>query len=77
MLIDRGRRADRYPWLEWKVRLFLLGACMAIAGMLLEMQWIVAVALAILVLAFLVRFMPGGKGEDAEPGPEPDTTGWP
>jgi hypothetical protein len=50
---------------------------MAIAGMLLEMQWIVAVALAILVLAFLVRFMPGGKGEDAEPGPEPDTTGWP
>lgn len=77
MLVDRGRKADRYPWLEWKVRLFLLGACVAVLGMSLEMRWLVAVALAILVAAFLVRFLPGGKGEDAQSGPEPDTTGWP
>ena len=69
LFIDRRRKADRYPWLEWKVRLFVLGAGLAVLGMAGEIQWLVAVAIVILFAAFLIRFFPGGKGESAEPGP--------
>ncbi len=74
MLIDRHRRADRYPWLEWKVRFFVIGAGLAVVGMAMDVQWVVGVAIVILFAGFLVRFLPGGKGESAEGGtPEPDT----
>jgi len=75
MFIDHHRKADRYPWLQWKVRLFLLGACLAIVGMSLALQWLVAVAMAILLAAFLIRLLPGGKGEDERQEPESGTMG--
>ena len=65
-IMDRSRKAGRYPWLEWKVRLFVLGACMAVAGMTMEIRWLVAVAIAILFGGFLIRFLPGGRGEGVE-----------
>ncbi len=70
MLIDRHRRADRYPWLEWKVRLFVVGAGLAVVGMALETQWIVAVAIVILFVGFLIRFLPGGRGERVDSPPD-------
>ena len=72
--MDRRRRADRYPWLEWKVRLFVVGASLAVAGMAIEIQWLVVVAIVILFAGFLIRFLPGGTGESTDhPDPETDS----
>ncbi len=71
LFVDRDRRADEYPWLEWKVRLFVIGAALAVGGMVLEMDWLILVAVAFLAAGFLIRFLPGGKGvtlEEAEDG---------
>jgi|GEM_PF-1229423 len=68
VFVDRTRKADEYPWLPWKVRLFLLGAVVAVAGMGLDSGLLVGIAMGILVLAFLVRFLPGGKGVVKEDG---------
>lgn len=69
--MDRGRKAGRYPWLTWKVRFFLLGASVAIAGMAMAIQWLVAIAIVILCGGFLIRFLPGGRGEEVEQ-PDPN-----
>ncbi len=66
LFMDRSRKADRYPWLEWKVRLFAVGAGLAVAGMAMDTRWLVAVAIVILFAGFLIRFLPGGTGESSE-----------
>ena len=63
VFLDRGRKADGYPWLEWKVRIFAAGAALAIGGMVLRIEWLVTVAIVVLVGGFMIRFLPGGTGE--------------
>lgn len=62
LFVDRSRKADAYPWLPWKVRLFLLGAALAVVGMAMESRLLVGIAIGVLALGFLVRFLPGGTG---------------
>ncbi len=62
IFVDRSRRADHYPLLEWKVRLFVIGASLSVGGMVLERDWIIWVGIVFLVAGFLVRFLPGGRG---------------
>jgi hypothetical protein len=62
LFMDRGRKADRYPWLIWKVRFFVIGAGLAVGGMILEMDWLIFVAIVFLAAGFLIRFLPGGTG---------------
>lgn len=66
LFVDRGRRADRYPWIEWKMRLFVVGAALGVGGMVLEMDWIIVLAIVVLFCGFLLRFVPGGRGVSAE-----------
>jgi hypothetical protein len=66
VFLDRSRRAEGYPWLVWKVRFFVIGAALAVGGMVLEMDWIVGLAIVVLALGFLVRFLPGGQGVRSE-----------
>lgn len=78
---DRGRRADRYPWFEWKMRLFVVGAALGVGGMVLEMDWVVVLAIVVLFTGFLLRFVPGGTGvsegdEDEEEVEEGEADGW-
>lgn len=73
MFVDRERRSD--PWLEWKVRFFLLGAGVAIVGIGMGIPWIVGVAIVILLVAFLLRFLPGPEEEGPDPDPNADWTG--
>ena len=68
MFIDRSRdRPVRH--LEWRVRIFGAGAILALVGMWAQWRWLITVALAVLLLGFLLRFLPprdGGTGENGE-----------
>lgn len=62
-----SRRRDRQSaHLMWRVRLFSAGAFTALAGIYLDMGWLVNVALGILILGFLVRFLPTADADDDE-----------
>lgn len=71
MFVDRGRRDDRF--LEWKVRLFSVAAVLALAGLYLEERWMTGTAIAVLAIAMLLRFLPGGRLAE---GPEEDAGDW-
>lgn len=54
--IDRTpRRID--PYLEWKVRLFVLGAGLALISMFMDIGWLMAVAAVLLGIGFSLRFL--------------------
>jgi hypothetical protein len=73
MFVDRQRRSD--PWLEWKVRFFLLGAGVAVVGIGMGIAWVVGVAIVILFVGFVIRFLPRPEEEGADPDPNADWTG--
>lgn len=67
--LDRDRTAG--PWLEWKVRLFTVGAVLALGGMFLDESWLVYLAIAVLAAGVALRFVtprPTPPDED-EPSP--------
>ena len=60
MLIDR--RKDRpVRHLEWRIRLFGVGAIMAVVGIATEQSWLINVAIAVLAAGVLIRFLPRSK----------------
>ena len=71
-------KAPRHAWFEWKVRLFLAGAAIAVVGIATGRDWIVAIATFVLFVGFVLRFLPGGRaalddkgGQASEPGHSP------
>lgn len=54
--IDRTSRTID-PYLEWKVRLFVLGAGFAVIAMFLDIGWLLAVAAGLLGVGFALRFL--------------------
>ncbi len=58
------------PYLEWRVRLLGAGAILALAGIWADVGWLVNVAIAFLLVGFLLRFV-GGRS-DAPDGSNPD-----
>ena len=68
MFFDRSRRAGRY--LEWKVRLFTLGAVLAVVGMALDQSWMTWAAIGVLIVGMLLRFLPGDRVVESEHGTE-------
>lgn len=59
---DRGVSAH----LHWRVRLFWVGAGLALAGIYLEESWLVWVAIVILLTGIVLRFVPNTKEESGE-----------
>jgi hypothetical protein len=55
-LIDRTPRKPD-PYLEWKVRFFVVGAGLALIGMYLDMGWLMAIAAVVLAGGFGLRFL--------------------
>lgn len=49
------RRID--PYLEWKVRLFVLGGGLALVAMLMDIGWLLGIAGALLGAGFVLRFL--------------------
>lgn len=71
MFFDRSRRAGRY--LEWKVRIFTLGAVLAVVGMATNQSWMTWLAIVVLGAGLILRFLPGGKeGVEDAADPDPD-----
>ena len=52
MTAVQGRTAN----LEWRVRLFGAGAILALVGIFTDQHWMVNVAIAVLVVGFILRF---------------------
>ena len=66
MFVSRRRGPGSH--LEWRIRIFGVGAILGIAGMIAEMRWMIWIALGVLMVGFLLRFLPGGDetgGDDA------------
>ncbi len=63
--LDRTRQAGDY--LEWKVRIFTVGAVLAAAGMYLQEDWLVGVATVVLAVGVLLRFLPGAPPDTDAP----------
>lgn len=65
---DRSRdREVRH--LEWRIRLFGVGAILGLVGIATEIEWFIWGALAVLLVGFVLRFLPG-EGEGGEEGTE-------
>lgn len=58
MFLDHGSRRPVHR-LEWRIRLMGVGAILAVVGMYFEARWMIWIAIAVLVLGFLLRFLPG------------------
>ena len=78
MLLDRSRRRPVRHF-EWRVRLFGVGAILAVVGMYADEAWLIYLAIVVLAVGILLRFAPGrgDRGwpnghrsgeEDAKPG---------
>ena len=62
--VDRQRRGtDR--WLELKLALFAIGAALALLGFALRREWLVDVAIGVLVVGFLLRLLRRRAPENA------------
>ncbi|MHB1194341.1 MAG: hypothetical protein ACYC6F_15055 [Longimicrobiales bacterium] len=60
LFFDRTKRASRH--LEWKVRLFVVGAVLGASGMYLEETWLTGAGIVVLLAGALLRLVPGGGG---------------
>jgi hypothetical protein len=65
--VDRSRRGGD-PYLKWKVRLFAVGATLGLAGIFLDIRGLIWAAIVVLVVGFLVRFLPHASGDGQDPG---------
>ena len=68
MIFLNRRRRGEDPHLAWKVRLFFLGAALALVGMVMDSSWLIGAAVAVLIAGVGLRFLPVRKGD-----PQPDT----
>ena len=72
MASRRGGGSGRF--LEWKVRLFFVAAVLLLVGMVREIDLLVLLAIAVLAVAFALRFFerepPPSDEEDSDADPE-------
>ena len=57
---SRSRTGDTGHLLAWKVRSFAVGAALALAGMGLDVGWLVWSGIGALAIGLLLRFLPSG-----------------
>ena len=67
---DRARRGGAVRHLEWRVRLFGVGAILALVGILTETSWLINAAIAVLVVGAALRFAPDRRQPEQD-----DSTG--
>jgi hypothetical protein len=62
ILLDRKRREED-PHLDWKVKLFFIGAALALAGIAVNSTWLIGAAVLALLAGAGLRFLPGKKND--------------
>lgn len=55
---SRSGTGDTDPLLVWKVRSFVIGAALALAGMGLDAGWLVWSGIGVLAIGLVLRFLP-------------------
>lgn len=63
--VKRTRRSSADPHLAWKVAIFFLAAGLWLAGVIAGRAWLSGAAIAVLLLALVLRFLPQDAEEDA------------
>lgn len=53
------------PFLEWRVRIFSIGAGLGLGGIFLDQPYLIWGAISVLGLGVLLRFLPVGRGHPA------------
>lgn len=61
-----SRKSGAPARLVWRVRLLGLGALLALTGIGTGAEWVVNLAIGVLVLGFGLRFLPADSGVEAE-----------
>lgn len=61
MLRPTRKRKGEDRFLAWKVRVFVVGAAVALAGIGMSLSWVVWAGIGVLVVGLLLRFLPGGE----------------
>ena len=64
MFYSREKRGDD-PLLQWKLRCLILGGGIMLLGMLLQLRWLVGLAMVVVFFGFLLRFF-GPRDEEDE-----------
>lgn len=67
MLLRRARYPGRDRFLVWKLASFVLGSVLGLIGMWREDGRLVNTAIAVVLVGFLLRFLPQASGEDFRP----------
>lgn len=67
---SRTARAGR--WFEWKIRIFLGGATLAMVGIFLDDRRVIVAALVVLAVGVVLRALPDGEAP-ASPDDDVDT----
>jgi membrane protein implicated in regulation of membrane protease activity len=75
MVLASRRGGGTGRFLEWKIRLFFVAAVLLLVGMTRERDLLVLLAIAVLAVAFSLRFFerepPPANDEDDDPEGEP------
>ena len=61
-MVSRRRGPGRF--LDWKLRLFMAAGVLLLVGMTRQLDVLVGIAIALLVVAFVLRFFEGEKAEE-------------
>jgi Ca2+/Na+ antiporter len=62
VMVSRRRGPGRF--LDWKLRLFMIAGVLLLVGMTRQVDLLVGIAIALLVVAFVLRFFEGEKAEE-------------
>jgi hypothetical protein len=73
MIFAHRRRPGPDGYLEWKVRLFVSGAALAMAGIGFRSSVLVLLAIAVLAAGGVLRFLPRGEEDTGPEGEEPES----
>ena len=61
-----SRSSRDHSWLEWKIRLFSVAAVLSLVGIYFDERWVIGLAIIVLSLGMVLRFVPGSDLRDEE-----------
>ena len=73
LFLDRSRRSHQF--LEWRIRVFIGGAFIALLGIYFDEQWMTGLAIIVLMAGVLTRFLPSIYSRKPDPDSSEDNAG--